>query len=167
MEAVFLDSIGGTAARRSLPAETPAKLIDRYLVFALVLGPAQLESRRNRRASATDDSNSDRVLLGQDVSSRARIFGSAQRNETSNMRSTRSTAKIADPGRGRTSVQLAGNALRRLVLDRDVDSAILLTPLRCVVRRERMIFPERHRRQLVRIDSLLNQVTDHRDSPRR
>jgi len=40
MEAVFFDSIGGTAARSSFPAESPTELINSYLVFALVYGAA-------------------------------------------------------------------------------------------------------------------------------
>ena len=75
MKPVFFDSIGGTAARSSFPAKTPAQLINCYLVFAIVRGTAQFEGRRNRGASAADDSNFDRLLFGQIIHSHNRILG--------------------------------------------------------------------------------------------
>src|SRR5580704_11474827 len=75
MKPVFFDSIGWPAARSSFPAETPAQLIDCYLVFAIVRGTAQFEGRRNRGASAADYSNFDRLLFRQIVSSQYRILG--------------------------------------------------------------------------------------------
>src|SRR5579862_2006008 len=66
---MFFDPIGWTASRSSFTPETPSELINCYLVFALVRRTAQFESRRNRGASATDDSNSDRLLFGQTISS--------------------------------------------------------------------------------------------------
>lgn len=65
MKAVFLDSIGRTAARSSLATETPSQLINGYLVFAVMDPTAEFEGRRNRGASAADDSNFDRFLMGQ------------------------------------------------------------------------------------------------------
>jgi hypothetical protein len=65
MKAVFLDSIGGAAARSSLAAETPSQLINCYLVFPFVHGTAKLKGGRNRSASTADDCNFDRFLLGQ------------------------------------------------------------------------------------------------------
>ena len=65
MKSVFLDSIGGTSARSSFTAETPSELINCHLVFALVRGAAKFEGRRNRGASAADDRNFDRFLMGQ------------------------------------------------------------------------------------------------------
>ena len=65
MKSVFFNSIGGTSARSSFTAETPAQLIDCYLVLAVVRRPAKFEGRRNRGASAANDGDSDRLLLGQ------------------------------------------------------------------------------------------------------
>jgi len=40
MEAVFFDAIGRAATRSAFSAEAPADLINCYLVFAFVRGPA-------------------------------------------------------------------------------------------------------------------------------
>jgi len=93
---VFFDSIGGTPARSSFPAKTPAQLINCYLVFAIVRGTAQFEGRRNRGASAADDRDFDRLLLGQITYSHNRILGRVRPNETSNMRASTSTAMMQD-----------------------------------------------------------------------
>ena len=75
MKAVFFDSVGGTAARSSFAAKTPAELINCYLVFAFVLGAAQFERSGNRGASASDDGNFDRRLFGQIIYSQNRTLG--------------------------------------------------------------------------------------------
>lgn len=94
MKSMFFDSIGRTAARSSLPAETPALLINCYLVFAVMRGTAKFEGRRNRGASTADDGNSDRLLFGQIISSHIRFLAPIFPNETSNMRATTSTAVV-------------------------------------------------------------------------
>ena len=82
MKPMFFDSIGGTAARSSFPAKTPAELINRYLVFAIVRGTAKFEGRGDRGTSAADDSNFNRLLFGQVIYSHNRILGAraAERN---------------------------------------------------------------------------------------
>ena len=65
MKSVFFNSIGGTSARSSFTAKTPAQLIDCYLVLAVVRRAAKFEGRRNRGASTANDGDSDRLLLGQ------------------------------------------------------------------------------------------------------
>ena len=65
MKAVFFDSTSRPAARGSFAAETPSQLINCYLVFAFMRGTAKFEGRGNRCASAADDRNFDRFLLGQ------------------------------------------------------------------------------------------------------
>jgi hypothetical protein len=78
---MFFNSIGWTASRSSLAAESPSELINRYLVFAIVRGTAQFESCRNRGAAATDDGNSDWLLFGQTISSHDRTLSArAERN---------------------------------------------------------------------------------------
>ena len=94
---MFFDSIGWTASRSSLAAETPSELINCYLVFALVRGTAQFESRRNRGASATDDGNSNRLLSGQTISSHNRILGA--RATERNIQYAREYVNRADAGR--------------------------------------------------------------------
>jgi predicted NUDIX family NTP pyrophosphohydrolase len=91
MEAVLFNSICWTSARGSLAAETPAELIDGYLVFALMCRPAQFEGGRNRCASAANDRNFDRLLFSQ-VSPLAIGLSHPAAERTSNIGWTTSTA---------------------------------------------------------------------------
>src|SRR6478672_3986837 len=64
VQPVLLDTSRRAAAGRALAAQPPADLIDGDVISALVPGPGQFKSRRNRRAAAAYD----RDLYGLSVS---------------------------------------------------------------------------------------------------
>jgi hypothetical protein len=62
MQAVFLDTIGGSATGGALAAQPPAELVDRDVIAIVKFGSGELEGSGHCVATATDYGDFDRLL---------------------------------------------------------------------------------------------------------